>query len=95
MKKFKIFSGIDEKETEKLLRRIDAYVKEYKKDEYILMAGQRAEVVCLVSYGSVNIIKEDIFGERHILTHMGEGSMFGESYAFSANADMQVSAVAA
>ena len=39
MKKFKIFSGIDEKETEKLLRRIDAYVKEYKKDEYILMAG--------------------------------------------------------
>ena len=95
MKKFKIFSGIDEKETEKLLKRIGAYVKKYRKDEYILMAGQRAEAVCLVSYGSVNIIKEDIFGERHILTHMGEGSMFGESYAFSANADMQVSAVAA
>lgn len=94
MKKFKIFSGIDEKETEKLLKRIGAYVKKYRKDEYILMAGQRAEAVCLVSYGSVNIIKEDIFGERHILTHMGEGSMFGESYAFSANADMQVSAVA-
>ena len=54
-----IFSGISEKETEKMLHCLEVRPETFQKDEYILRAGDRVEAFGLVITGKVMIIQED------------------------------------
>ena len=99
MKKIKVpntrlFQGMAPDEIQGMLKCLSAVQKEYKKDDYIFRMGESITSVGLVLKGSVYIIQEDFWGERHILSDCREGQLFGESYACVQSESLMVSVIA-
>ena len=68
--------------------------KHFEKNEVILSAGCTTHEIGLVLSGSVNIENLDLWGSKSILSNIGAGQVFGETYAFS-HETLMVDAVAA
>ena len=99
MKKFhftdtSLFWGFSEEEAESVLKCLSAVNKTYKKDEYIFRMGDTITSVGMVLTGSVQVIREDYWGNRQIIAVMGEGQLFGESYACAGGDPLMVSVMA-
>lgn len=99
MKKFhftetSLFWGFSEEEAESVLKCLSAVNKTYKKDEYIFRMGDTITSVGMVLTGSVQVIREDYWGNRQIIAVMGEGQLFGESYACAGGEPLMVSVMA-
>ncbi|PKM63025.1 MAG: Crp/Fnr family transcriptional regulator [Firmicutes bacterium HGW-Firmicutes-21] len=77
-----LFAGISEKDIESLLGCLKSVVKQYPKGSTIFAAGDRVGMIGVVMSGRVQIIKEDFFGNRSILTEIGEGGLFAETFTF-------------
>lgn len=77
------FDGIEEHELNAMLQCLDVRIKEYKKGEMIFNEGDKARHVGLVLSGSVQVVRDDFYGKRNILTTLKEHQLFGESYACS------------
>ena len=90
-----LFANMNKTELESMLKCLSARKAAYAKDVYILSAGNNIKDVGIVLSGSVNIIKEDFWGNRAILAKIHSGEMFGEAFAFSKIEKLPVSAVAA
>lgn len=60
-------------------------VKQYKKDEYIAIAGDKFESVGIILNGRAAVIKENFEGNRVVITILEPGDMFGEMVVFSRN----------
>ena len=63
-----LFSGIEEKELEKLFGCLEARKQTYRKEEYILREGEQTKALGLVLSGSVLIVQEDVWGGRNVLS---------------------------
>lgn len=79
--KIPIFKGIEESSMESLLTCLNARKKTYKKNEIILLAGEAVSDVGIVLSGKVQILREDIKGNRMIMTSLETGSLFAETFA--------------
>lgn len=90
-----LFAGIEEKDIERLLGCLSARVVEYKKDVYILSVGDRPTEVGIVLTGSVNIIHEDYWGNRMIISKASSGELFGEAFSCANAEKLPVSIVSA
>lgn len=75
------FQGMTEADIRAALQALSAYERTYKKDEWILSAGDTTQVMGLVLTGSATIEHTDLWGQRTILSHVGEGQFFAETYA--------------
>ncbi len=73
-----LFINIKENEYQGLLSCINSYVKSYQSNEYIFFSGSEINYVGIVLTGSVEIIKENLAGSRHILDFLGPSNIFGE-----------------
>ena len=85
MKKFhftetSLFWGFSEEEAESVLK--------------CLSAVNTITSVGMVLTGSVQVIREDYWGNRQIIAVMGEGQLFGESYACAGGEPLMVSVMA-
>lgn len=76
-----LFKGMTEDEIGQCLHSLKATEKKYKKDALILTAGDSTKRFGLVLSGSVTIESNDVWGNRTILSHVGEGQFFAETYA--------------
>ena len=76
-----LFSGIEEKELEKLFGCLEARKQTYRKEEYILREGEQTKALGLVLSGSVLIVQEDVWGGRNVLSVLGTGQCFAEVFA--------------
>lgn len=76
-----LFAGIAHEELGGLLVCLGAKVKDYAKDEIVLLAGDPVSHVGLVLEGSVQVYKEDFNGNRNILALVGRGELFAEVFA--------------
>ena len=76
-----LFRGMDEAELAAALSALSAKEKTYEKDETILYAGNVSEHMGLVLEGSVTIESNDVWGNRTVLSHIGPGEFFAETYA--------------
>ncbi len=74
-----LFKGLDAEHISSVLACLDASVKHYAKNEYILYMHDPIPGIGVVVSGVVQISKEDAFGTRVILTNIGKGQMFAES----------------
>jgi CRP-like cAMP-binding protein len=81
LSKCSLFETIKETEYRALLSCINSYIKTYEGDEYVFLAGNEINYVGIMLSGSVEIIKEDCAGSRHILDFLGPSDIFGESIA--------------
>lgn len=66
---------------DKMLCCLDAQRRTFAKDEIIFLAGYPAERVGIVMEGCVQVLREDMFGNRTILARLGAGDLFGEAFA--------------
>ena len=76
-----LFQGIREHEIEAMLTCFSAEERTYGKDAYIYRAGDVTGRLGVVMEGAVNIIKDDVWGNRKIIENIGGGQIFGEAYA--------------
>ena len=76
-----LFRGMTDSELSECLSALSAQEKTYEKDEIILHSGDRTDRMGLVLLGSVTIESIDPWGSRTILSHVGEGQFFAETYA--------------
>ncbi len=89
-----LFRGMDEGEIGDCLRALSARTKTYQKDALILRAGEKAERMGIVLRGSVTVETNDVWGNRTILSHVGAGGFFAETYAYLTDAVMPVDVAA-
>lgn len=80
LRKVKLFDAIDDK-LEDMLQCLGSEEKKYDRGEIILMTGQPVTSVGVVLSGEVQIIQEDYYGNRSILTKLKPGHIFGEAFA--------------
>ena len=91
LKKTGIFRGLSPFEIKSILPCLRGSTLSYKKDEFILMAGDKIDYLGVILEGSAIIIKEDYWGRRSILDSLVVGDVFGEAYGFLPDATSRVS----
>jgi CRP-like cAMP-binding protein len=78
-----LFNNISTNEIEKIFRCLSPKEKSYTKGEFILHTEDKISSFCIILSGSVQIIREDFWGNRDILAYLGSLDIFGEVFAFS------------
>lgn len=90
LSKTMLFKDMTPEEFNSALRELSSVEKKYKKGSRILHAGRTTERMGLVLEGSVTIESNDIWGNRTILSHVGEGQFFAETYSLLPNEPLLV-----
>ena len=88
------FKDLSDSEILSILHCVNAVTISRKRDSYIFRAGDATEVMGLVVSGCALVIQEDFWGHRNILSKCHVGDFFGEPYAASPGAVLNVSVVA-
>ncbi len=81
LKKTKLFSGVGEEDIGAMLSCLGARLLTYRKGEYVLRQGERLSEILVLVQGSLHVQRDDHWGNRSILGHVGVGEIFGEAYA--------------
>ena len=89
-----LFNGIRSEDLQGMLGCLGAKEIRVKKGQCIFLEGETPQYVGIVLTGAVQVLREDYYGNRSILTRIGPGELFGESYAFSGAKALPVSVVA-
>ena len=89
-----LFNGIDENDLAGMLVCLGARTVSARKEQPLFREGDPAIYMGIVLTGSVQIVREDYFGNRSIMAHIGPKHLFGEAYAFSGTPALPVSVIA-
>jgi CRP-like cAMP-binding protein len=81
LKRTKLFSGVGEDDITAMLSCLGARLRTFEKGEYVLRQGEHLDDILVLAEGSLYIQKDDYWGNRSILGHIGVGEIFGEAYA--------------
>lgn len=81
LSKTRLFRGIAPEDIEMVLRCIGSYTKRFRKSETVYRIGQQITDFGIVIYGGVHIRSVDLWGNTNILSHVGAGQIFAETYA--------------
>ena len=76
-----LFSGIQPEEMTGMLDCIGYHVRSYRKGEIIAFEAEIINHVGVVLAGKVDMIKEDLWGNRTMLVRVGKDEVFGETFA--------------
>ena len=85
-----LFEGIKLDELNPMLSCIDAEVKNIRRGECILLAGDKPRYIGVVITGQFNIVRDDYWGNRLLVDTAMSGEVFGEALCC---ADIQESPV--
>lgn len=89
-----LFKGLTNVERTDCLKALSAKEKSYKKGSVVLSAGEKTARMGLVLSGSVTIESNDVWGNCTVLSHVGPGQVFAETYALLTDEVMLVDVVA-
>lgn len=89
-----LFTGIKKEEQTSLLGCLSAKELSFAKGDMIFLAGNPAKWVGAMLAGEAQVIKEDFWGNRVIMTGLGVGDLFGEIFACAGLATLPVSVMA-
>lgn len=90
IKKVMLFHSMTDDEIKTALSSLRAREKHFHKGSYVFHAGDTTSRFGIVLSGSVTIETNDIWGNRTILSHIGAGQVFAETYALLSNEPMMV-----
>ena len=88
------FTGLTDDEILSILHCVSAATITRPRGSYIFRAGDSTEVMGLMLSGSTLVIQEDLWGHRNILSKCNTGDFFGEPYAATPGAILNISVVA-
>lgn len=94
LKRAQLFYGVDDSEINSMLSCLDAKMKKYAKGEYIYRQTDNINNLAVLVEGELHIQKVDYWGNSTIISRIGVGDMFGESYASTDDASLLNDAVA-
>lgn len=89
-----LFKNMTTHDIESALHCVGAFVKDYKNGEFILLEEEKVQCVGCVVKGSVQMIREDIWGNKALMITIGENELVGESFACGSDGTASVSFVA-
>lgn len=89
-----LFGGLTVDEIDALAPCLSPTVRTYRKGQTVVAAGDPSTNVGLVIAGSVQVSREGVSGSRAILSELGAGHLFGESYACAGVSRMPVTVTA-
>jgi len=77
----RLFEGIAEADARAMLGCLRARALPFERGEAVLRDGSRADCLAVVLEGSVQIVRNDYYGNRTIQARVVPGEMFGEAFA--------------
>lgn len=86
LSKCAIFNNIAKPNINIMLDCIKPKIDNFKKNEFIAMKGDNFKSIGIVIYGNVSIVKENLSGDRMLMTALSPGGIFGEMAVFSKKA---------
>lgn len=89
-----VFQGITKEEWREVQASLPMKQESVRKGDVIFHQGEIAREMGLVLMGGVHIESVDLWGNRSILSHIGQGQVFAETYALTGG-PLLVDAVAA
>ena len=93
MEKCPLFDGIRMEDLGAMMGCIGGRMRQVAKGEIVLREGDPATHVGMVLSGAVQMVREDYYGNRSIVVHIGPGELFGESYACAGIEALPISVV--
>ncbi len=76
-----LFAGIKPEERKTMLGCIGYHVGKYKKGEIVAFEEENIKHIGIVLSGAVDMIKEDLWGNKTMLVRMHKDELFGETFA--------------
>ena len=76
-----LFTGIKPADMKPMLHCIGYRVGKYSKGEIIAFEGENLKHIGIVLSGSVDMVKEDLWGNKTMLIRMRQNELFGETFA--------------
>ena len=89
-----LFSGISRQEMGLMLNCLDGKITGVAKGNPVFLEGDPARFVGVVLSGTVQIVRDDYYGNRSVLTVVSPGGLFGEAFACAGVETLPVSAIA-
>jgi CRP/FNR family transcriptional regulator, dissimilatory nitrate respiration regulator len=89
-----LFNSIQKTEINDILNCLDSSTKSYTKNQIIIREGMEISNLGIVIDGSVQVIREDIMGNRMIVASLSTGEIFGETFACAGIEASPVSVIA-
>lgn len=89
-----LFDGIDKEELSSLLNCLQAKVMTAEKGDPVFLEGDEAGFIGVVLEGVIQIVRDDYYGTRSVLSHAEPGQLYAEAYACSNAKTMPVSGYA-
>ncbi len=90
-----LFNEIKKQNLIAMLGCLGAKVISAKKEETIFAEGTSAKHIGIILSGAVQMVQDDFYGNRTIVTQIGEHGLFGESFACAGIDSLPVSFIAA
>ncbi len=90
-----LFEGIDGDDRLTVLSCIGHHIRSYQKGEIVAMAQEPIQYVGVLLSGAVDMVKEDVWGNRSLLLRCRKGDVFGETFACGSDSVSVVSFIAA
>ena len=89
-----LFDGIRLEDLGAMLGCIGGRTISVSKGQAVFREGDAATHVGMVLKGAIQMVREDFYGNRSIVAHIGQAELFGESYACAGLAALPISIVA-
>ena len=86
-----LFWGLQEDELLSMLQCLDGRIQNVEKGITVFREGDTARWVGVVLSGAVQVLREDYFGNRSVLSVLEEGELFGEVFACAEIEELPVS----
>lgn len=94
IEKAPLFRDVAPEDIPSLIKCLAPAAKKFLKQEMVVSAGQPASKIGLMLSGSAQVVDEDVYGNRSILTDLGPHDLFGEAFCFAGTGTFPVSVVA-
>ena len=76
-----LFGGIKKEDMGAMLSCTGYHISNYTKGQVIALENEQIRHVGIVLSGAVDMVKEDIWGNKTLLARVGRNALFGESFA--------------
>lgn len=93
LKSTDLFQNIGDSELTSLLSCLSARVKTFEKKQFIFSEGDKVEAMGIVLSGQVQVIKEDFYGNKNIVSVFEPGDLFAETFVCSDIKTLPVSVI--
>lgn len=89
-----LFAGIRQEEAAEMLKCLGGRVVKFPKGSPVFLEGDPAKFMGVVLEGAVQVVREDYYGNRSVLTVVGPGGLFAEAFAYAGVDTLPVSVFA-